>query len=174
MPLCPLFQPVSPFPCYVLARGALGKMSGIRPALGVFFFLHLLFLPPHRYNSGGKKKKKKTCQMIISVNICQVTESPCSSVVRATLIYWMCERAAEETQGLTWYFSGWLSLPANWFQQCFFFFLSFFSSQITYRLCCDSCCQSSQWLHSRHRPNHFQWIKLSPIVLPDCTQEKKA
>lgn len=121
MPLCPLFQPVSPFPCYVLARGALGKMSGIWPALG-FFFFHLLFLPPHHYNSGGKKK---TCQMIISVNICQVTESPCSSVVRATLIYWMCERAAEETRGLTWYFSGWLSLPANWFQQCFFF-LSFF------------------------------------------------
>lgn len=66
--------------------------------------------------------------MIISVNICQVTESPCSSVVRATLIYWMCKRAAEETWGLTWYFSGWLSLPANWFQQCCFFFFSFFRS----------------------------------------------
>lgn len=48
MPPCPLFQPVSPFPCYVLARGALGKNERHGASLVFLFFLFSFFpiLPP--------------------------------------------------------------------------------------------------------------------------------
>lgn len=36
---CPLSQPVSPFPCYVLARGGLGKMRDTEAVFFPWFFL---------------------------------------------------------------------------------------------------------------------------------------
>lgn len=43
MPPCPLFQPVTPLPCYVLARGALGKNERHGASLVFLFF----FPPPY-------------------------------------------------------------------------------------------------------------------------------
>lgn len=81
MPLCPLSQPVSPFPCYVLAWGALGKMRGIQPVL----FFPMIFPSAITY---GKLLFHLDCQRIISkVYNSWVTESLCSSVVSVTLIY---------------------------------------------------------------------------------------